>query len=273
MTSEHPIEKDSKADDGTRPSGPKSSQADTPVAPTAREAQAQVTPNRQTNTEQTSKEWREKIKLGLELTGLIVLIIYTVFSGCQAYYSRKTANDQREALETTRTQFQQDQRPYVAVTNYAIGSIQGRKPHHGPPVANQPVFISVHFKNLGKTDARDTFVHRHLLFDSDTLKFRIEPPDKNRSSTTSEPNIEKITTTVSVRDTFANESAIVSSSDLVAWNGSDHIIVFGRISYQDRNGVLYCAPYAAAYLGANEFLNLGTLFGHNVKELCPEGIP
>ena len=83
-------------------------------------------------------------------------------------------------------------------------------------------------------------------------------------------------TAVSVKDTFAIETAEISATDITNWDGSE-IIVFGGISYEDTFGSPYCTPYLTARLSGGGRVDLSELTGpsvpisHNVAELCPVG--
>jgi hypothetical protein len=217
----------------------------------------------------------------MEAIGLVVLIFYTIFSGCQAYYGRQqaaasitAANDATQSLKTINSQFQLDQRPYVFISKL---DMDNTKTHMlGPPVIGQPVAATVYFKNVGKSPAFNLIIHRHILVgQGNMIKLKIELPDQGKGGAVLAPGIEKTTTVVSLKDTYSNESFRVMSNEVVNWDGSFPIMVFGRISYKDTFGNAYCTPIGAVYLpnhiwlDVNDITNDSTI--HNVSDFCPPG--
>ena len=110
--------------------------------------------------------------------------------------------------------------------------------------------VNVHLKNVGKSAALKAITHRHVLFRTYMGQFHTEPPDREEGSAAIAQSSEIVTTTVSLKDTFSNESVDVQPSDLINWDGSG-ILVFGRITYEDASGFRYCTPYAYDYLNGS----------------------
>jgi hypothetical protein len=79
-----------------------------------------------------------------------------------------------------------------------------------------------------------------------------------------------------VTDTYSIETTTVNPSDIVNWDGSQPIIVFGRFSYYNTLGAIYCTPYAIEFGPKikNWPMNWGTItkVDHiKLGDLCPEG--
>jgi hypothetical protein len=189
----------------------------------------------------------------------------------------KAAQEQAKAaqnnLDILRRQFQQEQRPYIAITNVVLSDfITGKD--IPTPVIGKPLAITIYFKNIGKSQALNLITHRHLLFGAKASEIRVEPPDINSSNGGMlESGIQSITTAVSVKDTFSVESITVNPSEIVNWDGSEPILVFGRISYIDSSGNFYCRPYVERLLQNGNWLIVESTGGRNIRTLCPKGQP
>lgn len=218
-------------------------------------------------------------KTTAELIGIAAVVAYTVFSGFQMYYAGQQATAAitasaaaTQTLKTIQGQFQLDQRPYVLILGYAVADPKTGKPTS--PKVGKPVIVIISFKNVGKSPALHFISHRHLLFGSNISQFRIEPPDdKTKAGSILDSTHEGHMVAFSVKDTFNAESILISPSDIINWDGSA-IVVFGRFSYEDTFGNLYCTPYMASKLSTGEWVNMSELAEgrlHNVTELCPVG--
>ena len=151
------IDSDNKAADQTQ------SPATLPP-PSTRPTKAELppTPHSYQITCKTEKDWRDRAKFWAECLGLLVLIVYTVFTGLM-WCANKTAADaaQRAATEAQKSreqsettfkamveQFHLDQRARVGVPRFNIG----------PPtvveiIANTKLLGNGEFENFGKTPA------------------------------------------------------------------------------------------------------------------------
>jgi len=145
----------------------------------------------------------------------------------------------------------------------------------GPPTVGQPFGITVELKNLGKSTARHVYIHRHLLFGKQyPSKLKVEPADVQKTSIVLEPGSpSQFTTAVSVKDTYQIESIYVPDDAFLPWDGTMPIIVFGRVTYEDAFGNLYCTPLGAAYLDPNSWSNLTDFPPSKISlsDLCPPG--
>ncbi len=225
------------------------------------------------------RDWFDYGKAFLEIVGLIVVCIYTAYTIKIARANKQSADAATvasqaatDSLNETRKQFQQDQRPYISIVDYAISDIKTHK--SSPPVIGKPLVVTISFRNTGKSRAINTIPHRHILFGSHLNDFKIEPADSNRVGNTIDPGAKPIfTTAISVRDTFQNESFRVDPNDIINWDGSKPIIVFGRVSYEDIVGNFYCLPYAVSRLQDGSWLDLNNWAGRSVSDLCPTAKP
>lgn len=224
------IEKNPETNRTTNPADPQRNQSNPPIVTS--KTKAAISPDGDTQPAHTAKENRERTKLGLEITGLAVLIVYTAFSGCQACYSRQqagaaiqAANDATESLTTLKTQFQMDQRPYVIVLGMSTVNFKLQKAR--PATKGQPLVVNIVMKNVGKSPALNVIIHRHLVYGNDQLEqlFRPEPLDMTKSQDVIAQGEVDTTTAMSVKDTFAIETADVPAPDIVNWDGGEPIIV------------------------------------------------
>jgi hypothetical protein len=187
----------------------------------------------------------------------------------------KTAQREAKAAEDNvaeiRREFQEDQRPYVGITKTIL--IDPTTDSILPvPIKGKPLIINVFFKNIGKSPALNVRTHRHLLFGNSVSQIRGESPDKSKNGTILESGIENLMTAISVKDTYSIESVEIKSSDFASWDGSEPIIIFGRITYEDKFGTFYCRPYAQQLLTTGSWFNVSTIGGHDIgKMFCPTG--
>jgi hypothetical protein len=211
-------------------------------------------------------------KTTAEMLGIAAVVVYTVFSGFQMHYAHQqavagtsAAQAATESLKTIKEQFQLDQRPYIAVINYETAKLN-------PFIKGKPIWVNIVFKNLGKSPAFNVTPHAHMLFISNVTQFRIEPPDTEKGSGIVDVGQEKNTTAISRKDPF-NESILIAPSEYANWDGTQ-VIVFGRISYDDRFGNSYCTPYLAVSLGENGRNGpwyTSKILGRSASDLCPAG--
>lgn len=178
----------------------------------------------------------------------------------------------KNSLQVAKDQFSRDQRPYISVTDFQASDHLTRKPIDEFKIG-QPLIVTVKFKNIGKTVAVDAIVHRHIIFGKYLKKFRIEPPDKEKGGDTVDAGADQVTTAISLTDTYSNESSAYNIANEVNWDGSGPIVLFGRITYKDLNGTLYCAPFLVEKITGN-WVYLNSVPGSKMRsprDLCPKG--
>lgn len=169
-----------------------------------------------------------------------------------------------------------EQRPYIVSGDIIFADAKGRT--LVAPIKDRPLFVMVLFKNTGKSPALNNVLHRHLIFSSDRIRdIRGEPIDKGSIGTTIMQGAPPFrTTAVSLRDTFANETAKIEPGEIVNWNGTDQIILFGRNTYEDVFGKSYCDPFIFVYLDSGGWLYSPTItteddsFNFVINDLCPK---
>lgn len=187
----------------------------------------------------------------------------------QAYSSHRTLNAIQE-------QFRLDQRPYISIIKFEImDSIVDGKPKANQAFeAGKPLIVNLNLKNVGKSSAINTIFHYHVIF-GNFDKFRIEPTDKGKNGLVLDPGAERTVTAISVKDPYSREVAWVSADDIVNWDGSNPVMLFGRFSYEDTTGHFYCTPYTLTYLpdNPNWAYSSGMKIGgidYLVSDLCPD---
>jgi hypothetical protein len=195
------------------------------------------------------------------LTGLGVLSIYT------------WDHFQRER------QFNSEQRPYISVidvTFFAFPSenFAGKELRFvpSPPVADRPVVAKALFSNVGKSTAYNVLIHRHILLARQiSSSFKIEPADVEEKGRTVTVGEQDFTEAITAKDTFSLESGYIPNDQPMPWDGSERIVTFGRITYQDSVGTQYCTYWATMLLQSGASLAIGSIAGRDVSELCPPG--
>lgn len=195
-----------------------------------------------------------------------LLFVYVGLTLLQAYLSHKS-------LEAIKEQFQMDQRPHITPISYAIFNTVTKKV--GPPTIGEPFRITVELKNVGKSTALQVYIHRHLLFGKQyPAELKVEPADVHKASQVLESQAPSIyTTALSVKDTYKIESIYVPPDAFLPWDGTTPIVVFGRVTYEDALGKLYCTPFGAAYLDPTSWSNLSDFSPSTISlfDLCPPG--
>jgi len=79
----------------------------------------------------------------------------------QAKAAQRSANLAAQSLKALKDQFQLEQRPYVTITSSAFATF--RTSPAEPPTKGKPVSVNVYYVNVGKSQALNTVIHRHLL--------------------------------------------------------------------------------------------------------------
>jgi hypothetical protein len=220
------------------------------------------------------QRWRnnlKKPKFQITILTFVVILVYT----CE---TRRTNDLTKQALNTGARQFRLQQRPYISVMSFKMwDAICGGKPKdetQGFDVG-KPLVVNITYKNIGKTTAINLISHRHILFGKGLEHFKVEPADEPIQGGSIDAGEERTITAVSMTDTYRQETIVIDLADVVNWDGSEPVIVFGRISYTDTDGVLYCTPYGARRIPGN-WLLLSTVMINNittapVSVLCPKG--
>jgi hypothetical protein len=172
----------------------------------------------------------------------------------------------------TKWNFQQEQRPRLVITKLEIMDllVSHEAKEKQEFKVGEPMAVNVEFKNIGKTTAYHFIAHYHLLFGKDVNRIKSEPMDQSRGGTTIDAGAEATVSPISVRNTYTRESPSVKIADIINWDGSDPVIVFGRLAYTDEAGVLYCRPFIYEYIPGN-WMVLANEGDVTVEELCPSG--
>lgn len=112
------------------------------------------------------KDWWEKYKRYVEISGVVLLAIYTGFTIKMYYANRDAANaatiaakTAKDTLDSSNQSFRQEQRAYVATTQALMAT---------PAICQVPgqtrVCVDVHAANSGRTPAVGLRLHRYATF-------------------------------------------------------------------------------------------------------------
>ena len=137
-----------------------------------------------------------------------------------------------------------------------------------------PFAVNISLQNVGKSTAYHVYIHRHVVYGKQYALVKVEPPDTTKIDQAIAPDSPPvITTAVSVKDTYKVESLYVAPDSFLAWDGTKPIVVFGRITYEDDAGTVYCTPFGAVYLDDQTFSNLSDFTPQKISvgDLCPLG--
>ena len=152
-------------------------------------------------------------------------------------------------LVQTRNQFALDERPYITADPAFYGDLDHKKIDN--PIDGQPLIFTLALNNIGKSPARNVTVRRYIFFGPDARTELLRPrgnPDYLGKQLFF-PNQPQSTTAITQRDSRNNQTAVIHPSDIVKWDGSYPIIVFGNIYYSDAFRHTYCTEFAWAQLG------------------------
>lgn len=132
-------------------------------------------------------------------------------------------------------------------------TIKGNKADMSQPaISGKPLAVHIDFKNVGKSIAVNEVTHRHILFGADINKMKVEPVDDvSKLTDIISPGVPHHTDAITVKDTYRNESTDLNPDDLLDWDGTYPVVVFGRFYYEDTSGTRYCLPYAYVRYGAS----------------------
>jgi hypothetical protein len=112
------------------------------------------------------KDWWDRYKPYVEIAGVLLLGIYTLFT-IKMYRANKQAADAatsaaataKSTLDSSSRSFRQEERAYAAVTNALMSN---------PPICQIPgpkrVCVDVHCANSGRTPAIGIRIHRYATF-------------------------------------------------------------------------------------------------------------
>lgn len=207
--------------------------------------------------------------------GAVLLLATAVFTFWQGYSARESVNASLESLKTARKQFELDQRPLVTDSCCVFAGPTGTP--QVPTKIGQHFEVNVEFRNIGKTPAFNLIIHLHLLFGNAVVtEMRADQPDTQKSETILPPGDSIGGTAFSVKDTYNFNNAAVDPSSFVNWDGSQPVLVFGRITYDDRFGNHYCTPIAHTWFQCTTWaLALGRtlLLPGNVRYKLPDMCP
>ena len=231
-----------------------------------------VSPPDQKETKKKDRDWLDYVKFVLEVVGLVVLIVYTI----STLGLWKESQTQSSMIQK---HFDLDRRPYITIAGLQMINVKEGK--STVPIKGKPLEVNIVYANNGKSMALRCVVHRHLVFGRLHLAERVrpEPTDTNRETTTIFPGQPPLVTTVtSLKDTFANETATINPSEIVDWDGTGPIVIFGRITYEDDSGKKYCTPILSTYAGGSAMWGNITEIGswetgtkRHIRDFCPPG--
>jgi len=178
------------------------------------------------------KDWRDHVKFVAEIVGVIVLIIYTIYTAKMYRVNGKAADAATSAATTAETTMRLDQRAWVAVP-----SVNGTKPE-----LNQKLVYAVHLVDTGKTPAVKVVVHPgdELLPMSrqPDLSLETEPLNLGVLSPGSERTYENGPVPNSRKPTTLTKADLANLKTLRLW-------VHGKVTYEDVFGVHHWITYCA----------------------------
>jgi hypothetical protein len=190
----------------------------------------------------------------------------------------KGADAATKSLTAFKKQFQMDQRPHVAIIAMTTIDVLTGGKGNGEPEVGKPTGATILFKNVGKSTALNVIIHKHMLLKDTLDQLGPEPPDQGKEGITLEAESTQLTTAISMKHPMEHEP-IYSPSNYLVWDGTWPIVVFGRISYNDTFGALYCTPFLAHRDSSGNLWVQDTTFTRADKtvmktsDLCPVGKP
>jgi hypothetical protein len=181
------------------------------------------------------------------------------------------ARSAQKSLDTIREQFQREQRPYISITKFEImDSVSGKRTEPQEFKIGRPLEVNIAFKNIGKTVALNFVPHYHLLFGKEPNQIRIEESDKGKQGDTVDSGAERVVTAVSLANPYLRTDAHVNPADIVKWDGSEPITVFGRFSYEDTSGTRYCNPFIVQHVPPSNWGHVSKIANLSPRDLCPK---
>jgi hypothetical protein len=119
---------------------------------------------------QPAKDWWERCKPIVEITGVALLAVYTAYT-IKMYHANKQAADAatsaaataKSTLDSSYQSFKQEERAYVSVTQAAMSN---------PSICQSPgpkrICVDAHYVNSGHTPAIGVRFYRHATFGGDS---------------------------------------------------------------------------------------------------------
>ncbi|MGA2694785.1 MAG: hypothetical protein ABSE92_01915 [Terriglobales bacterium] len=216
-----------------------------------------------TNSGVTADQTIRKMQATIDQTNALINATFE-----QAKATNNIARETRASLEETKREFRLDQRPRIAILNVEMVK-DGKSSEDAKPIVGQVLQVNVPYQNVGKTAAYNVVTHRHLLFGKQLGEFsKAEPADSEHRISigdTLEPTHPEMMTAFSSEDTIEEESVFAKRPKV--WDGTGPIVVFGRITYKDNYGTLYCTPFEFQRIASG---NWGII--ESDDKLCPVGI-
>ncbi len=171
----------------------------------------------------------------------------------------------------TESNFREARRPDIVITKFEImDPVSGKRREQQEFQVGEPLEINVDFKNIGSTDAVKFMPRYHVLFGESTSLLRPDAPEVGTTEETVDAGSgEHAVTAVSLIDEYARPDAHVNPADLVNWDGSQPIYVFGRLAYQDSFGTKYCTPFIVQYLPGN-WGSVAKVNTFSKSDMCPK---
>lgn len=167
--------------------------------------------------------------------------------------------------------FRKENRPYLAITKFEImDPVSGKAKEQGFQIG-EPLYVNVDFKNIGKSTALNFEPHYHLLFGSNIDQIKPDDPDRFNGNASVDPGEEGAVTAVSLKDAYGRKDAFLNPADVVNWDGLEPVIVFGRLSYRDANGISYCTPFIVQRVHPNNWGHLSPNRSLSESDMCPQG--
>lgn len=185
---------------------------------------------------QTKENWWDKAKPYVEITGVVLLAIYTGYT-IKMYYANRTSADAaasaadtaRKTLESSDQSFKTEQRAYLYTTSTIMTVVKH------PPFCEIPGFkgkrlcVDVHFINGGKTPAIGTRTHRRVIVaDDDSAEHTIKAfdiPSYTPAGSTTGAGVDSFVTAVTEE---------LTDAQIKGWTaGTEFVYVYGVIEYSD----------------------------------------
>jgi len=150
----------------------------------------------------------------------------------------------QDSVRTIQKQFRLQQRPVIRIIDRWLLSFPDGAKITNPEIG-KPFHVSIHFQNVGMSDALKLRVHYHILLGSQASQFKIEPEERGEDAGAGdvlERGGESVVSAVSLREPYSREEVHVDPEQVMGWDGTA-VWVLGRISYEDVYGTKYCLPY------------------------------
>lgn len=174
MASENPIHHDQTTQDSDHKANNDATQPKPVISPTIGAAETETEPPKKKccNPCEEKKHWLDYLEVGLAGFGLIILTIYTIFTGYMMCANIKAADAAKSAADTAAKQersWEVSQRPWIEISNPTIVQ-QPTIPPITPIVSTQPVLqdapynFEVTIKAYGSTPALRSYAKMNPRF-------------------------------------------------------------------------------------------------------------